>query len=508
MPGNDAPTKALLTERKQLREEMRAMVEAKAKETANNIDTESGVVMQSERYTAEETDKHNRLVARWGQIEEALGILESEADQDRIASERADLVAGATVASNNAKLNAEAFKNLISVGRNTFTAKRVPEQGHPGEWELAAPAIIKGSDGKNRVHPFPAVYNDRNGGTVDVEASFRNAEMIKAGVAGQYDPLTGMRLDAAADPIRQPDVPASIPDLVVDLYRYMITRNELAQYCRVFQTAGLNDLPIQRRTAVPKATIVGPGTDPAYGENTDIGFQQSDFDETELKAFKYAFISQYSYEAAMSVEPWSIAAQVVEDGGIGLANGFGEHVLIGNGPAHATAKQPQGILTAIKANSGQQVTGVAAATAFTGARNARTFGIDQFTNFLTSLSIPYFKSPNLRLITGIAAWGNLLSVTDTNGQPIFNANMNVKDMTLPKFGLSVSLDQNMESVAQNNYPFVIGDLNGHAVRYAGGVRIDFSSEFGWRKDLLSYKFVMYGDAVQIDINAFKGYRLT
>ena len=284
----------------------------------------------------------------------------------------------------------------------------------------------------------------------------------------------------------------------MDLYRYMIDRNELAMYCTVYQTPGLNDLPIQRRTEVPKATIVGDNTN--YGENMDIGDQQSQFSEFTLKAFKYAFISQYSYEAAMSVEPWSIAAQIVEDGAIGLANGFGEHVWIGSGGAN----QPTGVLTAIKADSGQQVTGPAAATAFAGARNARTFTFDTFTNFITMLPIEYFRSPNLRLITNIQPWGNLLSVTDTNGQPLFNPDMSVGEMTLPKFGLRVNLEPAGESVAANNYPFVIADLSCHAVRYGGGVRIDFSSEYGWQKDLLSYKFVLYADANQIDPNGSRG----
>ena len=499
MPNTGVAEKSLLDQRRSLRKQMRSMVEAKYAAAEMEAAADGSVLVPD--FTAEETEQHTALVAAWDRVEDSLRMLDSDKERDRIGNEAADLVAGAgSAGEDRLRANVQAYENLIAVGRNQFSAERVPEKGHPGEWELPAPAILRGSDGKNRVHPFPAVFGREPGRPVDVEASFRNAEMIRAGRHGEFDPLTGRRLEAApaTDPIRQVDVPGSIPDLVVDLYRYMIDRNMLAQYCTIYQTPGLNDLPITRRTEVPKATIVGDNTN--YGENTDIGDQQSVFSSFTLKAFKYAFISQYSYEAAMSVEPWSIAAQVVEDGGIGLANGFGEHVWAGTG---GTA-QPTGILTAIKADSSQQVAGPAAATAFTGARNARTFTIDTFTNFLTNLNIEYFRSPNLRLIVGLAAWGNLLSVTDTNGQPIFNADMSVREMSLPKFGLMVELEPAAETVAAGNYPFVIADLSCHAVRYAGGVRIDFSTEYGWQKDLLSYKFVSYGDANQIDPNGSRG----
>ena len=490
--------KALKEERAKVREAMKAMVDRTYEATKGQVGDQP--VMMSQQFTAEETEQHNALIKEWETIEATMKVVEEDKDRDRIAAEKADLIAGNNTAQNRqAKVNAEYWKNLVAVGHGGKyeNTGKIAEQGHPGELLLPAPAIIKGEDGVNRVHPFPAVYDEKDEG-VDLEATFRHAEMIKAGVTNRYDPRTGKRLEAAGDdPIITTDVPAAIPDLSVDLYRYMITRNEVGMYCRVYQTSGLNDLPIQRRTGVPKATIVG--TNVNYGQNVEIDDQQSTFDSFTLKAFKYAFISQYSYESMMTIQPWSVSAQVAEDGGIGLANGFGEHVVIGTGSG-----EPRGIQTAAKADTNQVVSGVSAANAFTG---TNLFKWGSFVGFITALPIPYFKAAGKYLITGLPAWGNLLSVTDTNGQQIFNPEMNVNQLSLPKFGLNVILDQNIDqNIAANSYPFIIGDLDGHAVRYAGGARVDFTDQLDWKKDLLSYKFVQYADCDQLDIHAFRGYK--
>ena len=130
---------------------------------------------------------------------------------------------------------------------------------------------------------------------------------------------------------------------------------------------------------------------------------------------------------------------------------------------------------------------MAAATAFTGARADRTFTIDEFTGFVANLPIPYFRAQNKMMICNLAPWAALLSVTDTNGQPIFNADMNINEMTLPKFGLKVALEPGAESHnTAGHYPFIVGDLSCHAVRYAGPVRIAFSDEYGFSKDPVSY----------------------
>ena len=490
--------KALREERAKVREAMKAMVDRTYESTKDKVGDQP--VMMSQQFTAEETEQHNALIKEWETIEATMKVIEEDNDRDRIAAEKADLIAGNNTAQNRqAKVNAKYFKDLVDVG---FGGKyenpgKIAEQGHPGELLLPAPAIIKGEDGVNRVHPFPAVYDEKSD-SMDLEATFRHAEMIKAGVTNKYDPKTGKRLEAAGDdPIVTTDVPAAIPDLSVDLYRYMITRNEVGMYCRVYQTSGLNDLPIQRRTHIPVASIVGDDSD--YGQNTDIMDSQSQFDSFTLKAFKYAFISQYSYESMMTVQPWSMAAQVAEDGGIALANGFGAHVVNGSGSG-----QPRGISTAVKASTTQTVDGVSAANAFTG---TNLFKWGSFVSFITALPIPYFKAMGKYLITGLPAWGNLLSVTDTNGQQIFNPEMNVNQLSLPKFGLNVILDQNIDqNIAANSYPFIIGDLDGHAVRYAGGARVDFTDQLDWKKDLLSYKFVQYADCDQLDVHAFRGYK--
>ena len=50
--------------------------------------------------------------------------------------------------------------------------------------------------------------------------------------------------------------------------------------------------------------------------------------------------------------------------------------------------------------------------------------------------------------------------------------------------------------------------SGHILRFAGGARIEYSTEFGFENDTLAYRFIQHADAKQLDKDKFRGYKLT
>ena len=483
--------------------------EASKKELAS---TENGLTTISDVLTGEEKQEKDRLFECWKDIRAALLVWENEHDRDDVYATASDIYSNDQAIKLKARANARFHEDLMKVGQNRYTAESIhPADGHPGQLCLPAPLIARDpATGRNKVFPVPAVYKaheDVGGEPISsVEASFRAAEIIKAGKVDEFDLSTGNKLDAVVD---TSNLTNSIPDMAVDMYLYLINMNVVAQRCRTYQTENLNKLLIQRRTAIPKATIVGNETN--IGQNLEIQKQDSTFSGVALQAFKYAFISQYTWESEQTVNAWSVSQRIAGDGAMGLANGTGEHVIDGAGHS---SNEPQGIMTAIKATASQQFTGVSHTKFLGDAGNL--FGLDDYMRFITTMPQEYFLSRNRVLLMQLAIFGGLISIVDTQGQPIFLNAMSggtfgpgALSRGFPNLFPEIILDQNMDDdSATGKYPFAHVDLDGQAVRWGGGgVRIEFTDQLDWTKDLLSFKFVVYFDSTQIDSNTATGYKL-
>ena len=84
--------KALKEERAKVREAMKAMVDRTYEATKGQVGDQP--VMMSQQFTAEETEQHNALIKEWETIEATMKVVEEDKDRDRIAAEKADLIAG------------------------------------------------------------------------------------------------------------------------------------------------------------------------------------------------------------------------------------------------------------------------------------------------------------------------------------------------------------------------------------------------------------------------------
>ena len=174
-----------------------------------------------------------------------------------------------------AKAEAEFYKNLVDVGRGKYENPNPGDDvrggAHPGALAVPQPLIARNPrTGKNEVYPVNAVFStsDDKQREANIEASFRQMEMVQADRWGEFDPVTGQR---------RPDAPTSRQLLQAQdslgfdqgntitnvdrvattylnqggmLYQYEIQRNELVQYMDIKQLGAVNDFLIDRRTAI------------------------------------------------------------------------------------------------------------------------------------------------------------------------------------------------------------------------------------------------------------------
>lgn len=443
--------------------------------------------------TADEQAKWEALVAEYTLARDSRDALKATERMDKAESERTEILG----AKGAWQVDLQAHKDMMEVAGETYLAKRVPAGGHPKQLELAAPFIeFDRKEGRNMVRPFGVVYGkaDHNGErTVDLEATFRAADMLASGAGGKFDPSTGRRLEADLTTV---SVPGAIPTLSMALYEYMITMNRVGQFVNVLQTSGINDYQLARRTTVPKATIIGTAAN--SGQGVAIGEQESGFGAAVVfKALKYAFLTQYSYEMMQTIDVFNIASQVVRDGGIGLSNGIGEHLVNGTGTAN---NQPEGIKTYVAANSTSRVAGIA------NGQFPRAFTPAELMKLVGSPEQAYYLGSMWRIMCLQETYVGILAITGTDGHGVYRNYENVFDQALNPQASSVLLDKNVDAPGANKEPLILSDFQGYTMRLAGGPRVDMSDHHAFGTDEKTVRFIQHADGHVIDPNCFKGYR--
>jgi len=463
----------------------------------------------SQPLEGETLETHEKLCAEHDRIVQQLRVLRDTDEGDKVAQEQSDLLVSASASKHYAKQEAEMYRNLMKLGTQQFSAERVPAQADARTLEMPIPLIARNSDDRNQVYPIRAVFRDDvNNPTVDLEATFRHREILEAGKWGQYDPLSGAKMENLDAQVLQAAVERTdftVPTMVTDLYRYMVNRNLLAQYCRIIQTDHLNNITVNRRTATQTATIIGTAT--TRGEGAAISASDPTYSAITLQAWKYAFYTDHSYEALNSGLPWSVTAEIARDGGIALANAIGAHMVTGSGATTGNSPQPQGVSTYVKANNANKITGVAVGKFLTAAGNL--FELGEMIKILTGPPKEYMTSPNLMLLMRKAVYAGVISVKDSDGNALFFY------QRTPSGGLpgeiiatSLLLDENVDDGSKAaNSPIIVGDFDGLFLRYAGGPRIDYSAHVAFTNDLYRYRFIQHADARIVDPNSFRGYIL-
>ena len=456
-------------------------------------------------------------------------VVQATLKEHEQAKERADLVkAGEELTSHapryrdlQAKREAAFFEDLMAVGRNEY---RNPEPdndpkggAHPGSLAVPQPLIARNpATGRNQVYPISAVFGkpgDKANRAANVEASFRQMEIVQADKFGQYDPITGNRVD---DPPvgRQMEAALGFDDAGSNvsgewadtylnqggmLYQYEIQRNELAQYMDLKQVPYVNDYLIDRRTAIG-------GDVGLVQEGGNLAEIDSTFDTISITPRKYGHIRGMTYESSMLAEPWTASQTIMTDAGIAMGNITGKHIVTGtgSGPSAATMNvQWQGLLTWAKAAASNRRDVGARATFLSS--SGSTFGWYELATFVTGLPKEYFRAPNKLLSMSLATWGKFVGQEDGEGRQLFRDFSSTENMTMPSFNLRVVIDENWDNGdAAGEVPIFFGDFTSACYVMYGPVRIDFSKEYAWISDRLFWRFIQHRGFAIVDPNGMFG----
>ena len=431
-----------------------------------------------------------------------------------------------------AKAEAEFYQNLIDAGRGKYTnpnpGNDVRGGAHPGSLPVPQPLIARNPrTGKNEVYPVNAVFStsedDKQNREANIEASFRQMEMVQADRFGEFDPITGKRLSDAPTSRQLVEAQDSLGfdqgntitnvDRVATtylnqggmLYQYEIQRNELAQYMDIKQLPAVNDFLIDRRTAIG-------GDVGLVNEAGSISTIESTFDTLTFTPRKYAHLRGMTYESMMLREPWSVAETIMTDAGIAMGNILGKHIVTatGTGPGgNSMSAQWQGLRAWAQVSGDANNRSLGARGTFLSSSGS-TFGIYELAQFVTSLPKEYFRAPNKLLSMSLATWGRLVGQEDTQGRKLFTSASSTEDMRLPDYNLRVVIDENWDSGTLNarDIPFFFGDFTSNCFVMYGPVRIDFSSEYQWTTDRLFWRFIMHRGFGVVDPNGQFGGRVT
>ena len=510
--SNNVLLKTLKTQQKQIKAEMATLMEDSFKKGREKMsETDKGVVYIDAQLQGDDKIKYEKLLSEWKIAKNAITIAETKIDEKRV-SKTEDQIYGKYFDNidQKAKVNAQLAKDIIDVGRNKYDKDDITwDETLSSTLCIDAPFIEMGTDGINQVMPFRPVYKEKTGNKrnreVDVFATYRQAEIYASGQFGQYDPLTGMRIEgnpanvapSSAAPQLTTVTPKAIPDLSMGLYRYLITMNKIIRHCDVRQVSGLNRHWVNRRTQIPEGTIVDPtGTSPYGGEGETLAEKKLTYDAIGIDLWKYGMIIGYTYESEYAVKDWSVPGQILMDGGTAMSNIMGKHVMIGDG-----TRKPMGIIPSIPAAN--TFDGKKAAT-FLAEGAANTWKRPDLVKLMTGQTTQaYFEMGNYYLMMNKNTWGRFISIEDGSGRAAFLAYGSRKNSISPGqifTGEDVMLDQNIDDIAATKDPIIYANPRGHVVLLADGMRVDFSSEWGYARDVLAYRFIQFAGAAQIDPN--------
>ena len=427
----------------------------------------------------DERDAFDKLSAAYGQavadvefykgeVEAAVHVKEKE-ELFRKASSRQVLIEAQTVVGNA----------LQKIAAGNYTNPTPKPWAEASEIEIPVNAINRDPEtGRNKVEAYPAQFDAK--GRRDVAAELRMAEMLDSGDrrildAVKAEPGAMDKLNAAIY-IDTTGVAASFPTMTGDISRYLIDISPIASYAMIEQTDYDNPISRSRRTAVPAMTWMG--------EHLQLDELDSTYGSYDLNSYKVGGISIASTEALRSIAPWSLMAQMVEDGVLGLGVAAGTRYWGGTG-----SSQVNGVVTASSAGG---------TWAYATPAN---FNFNLWVTFLTTANIPY-QNRMRYVLCNKGGYGRLLGLVDVDGRPIFVDSLN-PSMQLPGqvLGMPVLLEHNADNPdAASKTPFVIANLDLYHIRYIGGVRVDRSDEYKFRTDEVAFRFVMSTDGETRDAN--------
>jgi HK97 family phage major capsid protein len=274
-------------------------------------------------------------------------------------------------------------------------------------------------------------------------------------------------------------VPTSFYDTLVE--SMIDVSSVLAANATVIRTAGGEKIQVPTATAYQQAALVTEGT--------PIGRQDITFGQTDLDAFKYAFVMQASSELVDDTGV-NIVELFARRGGEALGNALGAAFINGTGSA-----QPRGILAA----SGGIATQGARPTSV-----ANGFNYDDVLTLVHSVLRPYRNGGVFIANDSVVAQLRRLREGTGTGQYLWQPSLTAGSPdTLA--GYPVLTDPAMPTAQTNGTKgLVFGNINKAViVRFAGPVRVESSTDFAFDTDFTTWRFIVRADSEVVDVNAAK-----
>ncbi|WP_115790034.1 phage major capsid protein [Arthrobacter silvisoli] len=209
-----------------------------------------------------------------------------------------------------------------------------------------------------------------------------------------------------------------------------------------------------------------PAADPAFGKRTLGSYKFGDLIEVPRELADDTGVDLESYLARMA--------------GRAVGNALGQKLIVGTGTA-----EPAGLFnsTTLGVTSGTGVVG------------APTF--DNLIDLFYSVIGPYRKSPSASWLIKDGTAGSIRKLKDTSGRYLWESSTvaGQPDLILSK---PVQTDPYVAATGLNNKSVAFGDLSAYIVRLVNGVRFERSDEYGFNKDVITFRAILRGDGLLAD----------
>ena len=240
----------------------------------------------------------------------------------------------------------------------------------------------------------------------------------------------------------------------------------------IWNTTSGESFVIPKTTAHGTAALVAEGgtiggTDPAFGNVT-------------LGAYKYGELISVPRELADDTAV-DLEGYLARMAGRAVGNALGAHLIIGTGSA-----QPTGLFTSTTLG----------ATSGTGVVGAPTF--DNLIDLFYSVTAPYRNSTAAAWLIKDSTAGAIRKLKDSSGRYLWESSVvaGAPDRILSK---AVITDPNIAATGLGAKSIAFGDISAYNVRLVNNIRFERSDEFGFDKDLITFRCLIRGDGALADL---------
>ena len=228
---------------------------------------------------------------------------------------------------------------------------------------------------------------------------------------------------------------------------------------------------------IPKTTA--HGTAALVAEGALIGGTDPAFGNVSLGAFKYGELISVPRELADDTAV-DLEGYLARQAGRAVGNALGAHLISGTGTA-----QPRGLFL-------DTTTGATSAAAVAGVPS-----FDGLIDLFYSVIAPYRNSPAAAWLIKDSTAGAIRKLKDTSGRYLWESSVTAgtPDLILSK---PVYTDPFVAATGVNNKSVAFGDLSAYNVRLVNNIRFERSDEFGFDKDLITFRCLIRGDGALAD----------